>query len=128
MAGGAPVSCIAALDLYLATEAVVEARLHVRRRCHHSWRVPIWWLSSPEPGPEEDLDKVYVGGEVVLDKVEAQQHSDLRRPMQLEVELARGELGELFTCEDDLLIIVAVGAVGLDLEDEVWGDLLVGCE
>ena len=79
--------------MFLATEAVVGARLHVRWRCCHSWRVWIWWLSSLEPGPEEDLDKVNVGGVVVLDKVEALLHADLYRPIQMEVELAVGELG-----------------------------------
>ena len=114
MADNAPVSCITALDSYLATKGVVRVRLDVRRRRCHSWRVQIWWLSSPEPGPEEDLDEVNVGGEVVLDKVVVQQHADLRQQMQLEVELAKGKPGESVTCEDDLLPVVEVG--GEDVE------------
>mgnify|MGYP007123621332 CR=1 FL=1 len=59
---------------------------------------------------EDDLlSVVKVGGGVVLDKVVSQQHADLCRPMQLEVQLAKGEPGESVTCEDNLLPVTEVG-------------------
>ena len=102
----------------MADAVVVRAGLHVWRRCRSNLRVRIWWLSSTEPGPEKDLAKVKVGCGLVLDEVDVLLHADLRRPMQLKVELAQGEPDESVTCEDGLLPVIEVcGEVVLDKVD-----------